>query len=177
MAKQSVYLDSTIPSAYYDSRTPERQGQTLQFWHERLTDFEVVISSVVLLEIRATPDEERRRQLENLVKDCEVLVFDEEADALAQEYVGRGVFPQKYVADGNHVAVAATNGIEYFCSWNFTHLVNVNIRREVNLINSLKGYGPIEIIAPPELWEIRYEKSDAGREGNDPGGSSEGISK
>ena len=49
------------------------------------------------------------------------------------------------------VAVAATNGIGYFCSWNFTHLVNVNIRREVNLINSLKGYGPIEIIAPPEL--------------------------
>ena len=139
IARQSVYLDSTIPSAYFDSRTPERQGQTLQFWHERLPDFEVVISSVVLLEIRATPDEERRWQLENLVKDCKVLVFDEEADALAQEYVGREVFPQKYVDDGNHVAVAVTNGIGYFCSWNFTHLVNVNIRREVNLINALKG--------------------------------------
>ena len=90
MARQSVYLDSTIPSAYYDWRTPERQAQTLQFWHERLPDFEVVIPSVDLLEIRATPDEERRRQLENLLKDCEVLVFDGEADALAQEYVGRG---------------------------------------------------------------------------------------
>ncbi len=96
--------------------------QTLQFWRKRLPDFEVVISSVVLLEIRATPDEERRWQLESLVKDCKVLVFDEEADALARECVGREVFPQKYVADGNHVAVAATNGIGYFCSWNFTYL-------------------------------------------------------
>ena len=104
-----------------------------------------------MLEIRATPNEERRRQLENLVEDCEVLVFDEEANALAQEYVVRGVFSQRYVDDANHVAVAVTNGIGYFCSWNFTHLVKVNIRREINLINALTGYEPIEIIAPPEL--------------------------
>ncbi|MCE2440511.1 MAG: type II toxin-antitoxin system VapC family toxin [Candidatus Latescibacteria bacterium] len=151
MAKQSVYLDSTIPSAYYDSRTPERQGQTIQFWNRRLPDFAAVISSVVVLEIRATPNDERRTRLENLVQDCEVLVFDEEADTLAQEYVARGIFPEKYVDDANHVAVAVTNGIGYFCSWNFTHIVNVNIRREVNLFNALKGYGPIEIVAPPEL--------------------------
>ena len=151
MAKQKVYLDSTVPSAYYDSRTPERQGQTLQFWELLLPDYEAVISSVVLLEIRGTPNAARRRQLETLVKDFDVLVFDEEADALAQEYVRREVFPEKYIDDANHVAIAVTNGIGYFCSWNFTHLVKVNTRREVNLINALKGYGPIEIIAPPEL--------------------------
>lgn len=151
MAKQSVYLDSTIPSAYYDSRTPERQGQTLQFWNDRLPDFAAVVSSVVLLEIRATPNDERRTRLEKLVQDCEVLVFDEEADALTQEYVARGVFSERHVDDANHVAVAVANGIGYFCSWNFKHLVRVNIRREVNLINAMTGYGPIEIIAPPEL--------------------------
>lgn len=116
MAKQSVYLDSTIPSAYYDSRTPERQRQTLQFWNHRLPDFAAVISSVVLLEIRATPNDERRTRLENLVQDCEVLVFDEEADALAQDYVVRGVFSERHVDDANHVAVAVANGIGYFCS-------------------------------------------------------------
>ena len=85
------------------------------------------------------------------LQDCEVLVFDEEANALAQEYVVRGVFPERHVDDANHVAVAVANGIGYFCSWNFKHLVRVNIRREVNLINAMTGYGPIEIIAPPEL--------------------------
>ena len=59
--------------------------------------------------------------------------------------------PVKYTDDANHVAVAVANGIGYFCSWNFKHLVKVNIRREVNLINAMTGYGPIEIIAPPEL--------------------------
>ena len=116
MAKQKVYLDSTVPSAYCDSRTPERQGQTLQFWELLLPDFEAVISSVVLSEIRGTPDVERRRQLENLVKEFGVLVFDEEADALAQQYVRRGVFPGKYIDDANHLAIAVANGIGYFFS-------------------------------------------------------------
>ena len=35
--------------------------------------------------------------------------------------------------------------------WNFSHLVKVRTRREVNLVNALEGYGPVEIVAPPEL--------------------------
>lgn len=50
-----------------------------------------------------------------------------------------------------HVAIAVTNNIGYFCSWNFRHMVKVKTRREVNRINELRGYGTIEIIAPPEL--------------------------
>ena len=151
MAKQKIYLDTTVPSAYHDSRAPDRQRLTTQFLSQRLPDFEPFISGIVLLEIRDTPDAEKRSQLEDLVAGIEVLEFDEEANDLAQEYVRRGVFPEKYTSDANHVAIAVTNGIGYFCSWNFTHLVKVNTRREVNLINALKGYGPIEIIAPPEL--------------------------
>lgn len=37
-------------------------------------------------------------------------------------------------------------------SSNFRHLVRVQTRREVNLVNALRGYQPIEIAAPPELW-------------------------
>ena len=80
-----------------------------------------------------------------------VLTFGAEDDALAQDYVMRGIFPEKYTSDANHVAITVVNGIEYFASWNFRHLVRVSTRREVNLVNALKGYGPIEIVAPPEL--------------------------
>jgi hypothetical protein len=88
---------------------------------------------------------------EGLIDDFEVLEFGEEAYELAQEYVERGIFPEKYTSDANHVAIAVVNGIGYFASWNFKHLVKVNTRREVNLVNALLGYQQIEIIAPPEL--------------------------
>ena len=63
----------------------------------------------------------------------------------------RGIFPERYVADAQHVAIAVVHGLDYLCSWNFTHLVRVATRREVNLVSSLMGYGQVEIIAPPEL--------------------------
>ena len=36
----------------------------------------------------------------------------------------------------------------------------VNTRREVNLVNALKGYSPIEIIAPPEIVENHTEVAE-----------------
>ncbi len=151
MIRPRVYLDTTVPSAYYDERTPYRQRLTKQFWTERLSDFDAVISTIVLLEMRDTPDVNRRTDMETLVGGFEVLVFEEEADTLAQEYIKRGIFPEKYTSDANHVAVAVVNGIGYFASWNFKHLVKVNTRREVNLVNALRGYEQIEIVAPAEL--------------------------
>jgi predicted nucleic acid-binding protein len=149
--KAKVYLDTTVPSAYFDDRAPDRQQLTQQFWTARLPDFEPVVSTIVLLEVRDTPDDERRVRMESLLTGFHVLAFDEEAYNLAQEYVRRGIFPERYVSDANHVATAVVNGIGYFVSWNFRHLVKIQTRREVNLVNALRGHGPIEIAAPPEL--------------------------
>ncbi|MXY83895.1 MAG: type II toxin-antitoxin system VapC family toxin [Gemmatimonadetes bacterium] len=146
-----VYLDTTVPSAYYDDRAPDRQRLTQEFWQGRCLEMDAVISTITLLEIRNTPNEDKRQKMENLVQNLTVLNFSNEADNLAQEYVRRGIFPGKFASDANHVAIAVVHGIGYLASWNFRHLVRVNTRREVSLVNALEGYNPIEIVAPPEL--------------------------
>lgn len=120
--KSNLYLDTTVASAYFDDRTPDRQRLTREFWTGRLTDFDPTISTIVLLEIRDTPDMERRANMEKLVSGLRVLPFGEEGDELAHEYVRRGIFPAKYVADANYVAIGVVNRIGYFASWNFAHL-------------------------------------------------------
>jgi hypothetical protein len=151
MKKPRVYLDTTIPSAFLDERAPDRKRLTEQFWDERLPAYEPVISTIVLKEIQDTPDSDKSARMERMVASFDILEFDEEARALAREYVSRGIFTEKYESDANHVAVAVVNGIGFFASWNFSHLVKVSTRREVNLVNALLGYGVIEIVAPPEL--------------------------
>jgi hypothetical protein len=151
MIKPKLYLDTTIPSAFLDERAIDRQRLTQQFWQVRLNDFEPLLSTVTIREIEDTPDERIRAAMLNLVTSFEVLDVEEEALALAAEYVARGIFPERYASDAMHVAIAVTNGITYLASWNFTHLVKVATRREVNLVNALLGYGTIEIVAPPEL--------------------------
>ena len=151
MVKARLYLDTTIPSAYLDGRAPDRQRLTQEFWRHRLPDFEPVVSVVTMREVEDTPDEELRAEMLNLVSGFEILPLEQEALVLANEYTARGIIPEKYASDANHVAIAAVSGVAYFASWNFTHLVKVATRREVNLVNALLGYGPIEIVAPPEL--------------------------
>jgi len=149
--REKIYLDTTVPSIYYDYRTPDRQKLTKEFWHEKLSDFEIFIYELVVIEINKTPENEKRKNLKELVKDFRVLEITEETDALATEYIKKGVFTEKTRDDALHVAIAVVNGIHYLASWNYRHMVKVKTCREVNLINSLMGYRAIEIVAPPEL--------------------------
>ena len=146
-----MYLDTTVISAYFDARTIERQRLTQQLWNERLHAFEPVISNIVLREIWDTPIVEKRAAMGHLVNPYHVLPFTNEAEALSQEYVRRGIFPEKYSTDADHVAIAVVHGVIFFSSWNYKHLVKIATRREINLLNALWGYGPIEIVTPPEL--------------------------
>mgnify|MGYP001613143868 CR=1 FL=1 len=42
IAKQKTYLDTTVPSAYFDERAPDRQRLTREFWNGRLRALERV---------------------------------------------------------------------------------------------------------------------------------------
>ena len=151
MVREQVYLDTTVASAMFDDRAPDRQELTRQFWTERLPDFEPVLSGVVVIEIEGTPDEVRRQEMRALVAGMRILPNDEDSEGLADEYVRRAVFPRRYRTDALHVAIATVCGVRNLVSWNFRHLVRLRTRREVDLVNALKGYMPIEILAPPEL--------------------------
>jgi predicted nucleic acid-binding protein len=148
--KQTIYLDTSVPSAYFDERNKERQEQTREFW-KKLKDFTVFISPLVLAEIERFKDAEKRRLLLDLLKDTEQLIPTGESEALSEEYVGKGIIPVKYKDDARHIAVAVVNSMDYLVSWNFEHIVKVKTRRMVGLVDIEKGYKPIEIVAPPEL--------------------------
>ncbi len=67
MEKEIIYLDSSVPSAYFDARVPWRMDYTRRWWDEELPMYDVFISPVVLAEIRRTRDEENRADLLGLV--------------------------------------------------------------------------------------------------------------
>lgn len=151
MKRTAIYLDTSVVSAYFDERAPERRWMTREFWGSRLSAFEASISELVDQEVAETPTRERREAMNELIRAFPRLRLSEEADRLAEEYIRRGIFPPKHVADALHVAVAVVAGNSYLLSWNYKHLVRVATRREVNLVNLLAGWGTIEIVAPPEI--------------------------
>ena len=145
-----VYLDTSVISALFDHRNPERQGLTSSFF-EALDRFDVYVSELTLAEMERTPDRELGREMRDAVKGMNVLEVSPEVEDLAMEYVGQGAVPSSYPEDAIHIAVASMNGIDYLLSWNFRHLVRRKTRDVVDLVNTFKGMRHISIATPAEL--------------------------
>ena len=139
MAKLKIYLDTSVFSAYYDNRVKLRQEQTKQFWR-KLVEYDKYISEIVLDELGAVTDDELRNNLIELTKDFKKLEIGSEAEALADQYINKEIFPEKYRDDALHLAIATVNDVDILISWNFEHLVKRKTRLEANLANSLNGY-------------------------------------
>lgn len=70
---------------------------------------------------------------------------------LAQLLVVPGAIPKKAGPDGVHIAAAAVEECEFLLTWNFRHLANARIRREVERILAKHGYTKTTICTPEEL--------------------------
>lgn len=151
MKKETLYLDTSVPSAYYDDRTKERQEATIEFWRKVLPLYQVYISGITVFELEATKNELLRRNFKKLVKGFKILKVNKKIKDLAKIYIEKGIFPEKYVDDALHVATASFYNASYLVSWNFEHLVKVRTRRLVNSVNILEGFSEIEIVSPQEL--------------------------
>ncbi len=61
--------------------------------------------------------------------------------------------PRKAAADAAHIAIAATNGVDYLITWNFQHIANATMRSRIERVCRLAGYEPPVICTPSELME------------------------
>jgi len=146
-----LYLDTSVPNAYFDERNVYRQEITRQFWL-KLKECHVLISDLVIREMKATGNENLREKLVELVKDFELLSTEsDEIRLLAEEYVSKGIIPVRHIEDAVHIAVTTVNSLDILVSWNFEHIVKLKTKRQVNAVNVLLGYDPIEIIEPGML--------------------------
>jgi predicted nucleic acid-binding protein len=148
--KLRIYLDTSVLSAYWDERAPERMADTREFWG-RLSEFEASTSDLVRSEIARTPNAQHRARLASLADDTANVVVSEDARELAAEYVRRGLFAPEMYDDALHVAVAVLSRQDAIVSWNFRHLVNRRKRAQVNEVNVVLGLPMVEILAPSEL--------------------------
>jgi len=118
--KIRIYLDTSVISAYFDERNPERKFLTELFF-KKIEMFDAYISEVVLAEIDDTRDVQLRAKLR------------EKVISLTDEYVKHEATPSDYPEDALYIAISTMNEIDYLLSWNFEHIVRVKTRRIVNL--------------------------------------------
>ncbi|MHA1143134.1 MAG: type II toxin-antitoxin system VapC family toxin [Candidatus Helarchaeota archaeon] len=148
--KIKVYLDTSVISALFDQRNPERQALTREFF-DSLEKIEVYISEITLLEIDHIPNIELKKNINQIVKEFNVLELGKDTEELAQKYVEMGAVPKKFSEDAFHIAVAVMYEMDYLLSWNFKHIVKRKTKDIVRMVNTINGFRHIEIMTPAEF--------------------------
>ena len=143
-------MDTSVISALYDERNPERRKLTEMFFGKAF-DIDFYLSAVTIVELDRTPDVALRRRMRERVSPFTVLPVTKNIRDLANDYIMHGAVPKKYIEDAYHIAIAVSNDMDFLLSWNFEHIVRRKTKDIVRMVNTLHGIRQVEILTPAEL--------------------------
>jgi len=149
-SKLKIYLDTSVISALFDKRNPERMALTESFFEE-IDLFRIFISNITIAEIIKTPDDNLKKKMNDIIVDFSILESSNEAETLAEKIVKEGAINKAYLEDAYHIAIAIINEMDFLLSWNFRHIVRKKTRDIVRMICTIKNLKYIEILTPAEL--------------------------
>ena len=153
--KKTVYIESSVVS-YFAAR-PSRdlviaghQASTAEWWQEYRDQYEVFISPLVVEEISAGDPTAAAKRLE-AVNGIGSLFISEEAEAIAEALLSAKAVPANSFRDALHIAISATQGIDYLLTWNFKHINNASTRVLVTNVVSTFELACAILCSPEEL--------------------------
>lgn len=149
--RESIYLDTSVPSAYYDDREIEKRDVTRIFW-EGLDKYDVYISPITIAEL-SNNEEPKRSKFKELIIGFKELTINPDVEKLAEGYIREGIIPVKYRGDAFHVAVASIYKVDYLVTWNCRHIAGVHKRKTIREFNVAAGIFAPEIAVPTEFIE------------------------
>jgi hypothetical protein len=153
--KGKVYIETSTVSYYAgaphrDIVIAARQELTREYWSRIVSDFECYISVLVLQESERG-DQDAASQRLKAIEPMSVLEIDGDAEKLAEGLMKKGAVPEKCPEDALHIALAATNGMEYLLTWNFKHINNAQMKGKVIKVVEDYGYECPVFCSPDEL--------------------------
>ena len=109
MQKPRVYVETSIPSFYYELRTtPDvvaRRDWTRQWWDGAPAKYELLTSPAVINELSAGIPERSAQRL-SLIRGLPILPIEPAITDIATAYIQQKVMPADPTGDALHLAIA-----------------------------------------------------------------------
>lgn len=153
-----VYFESSLFGFHYHDYSPEHKQDVIDIFNlaksGKITGF---TSDYVTDEIK-TCKEPRRAKLLDLIDEhnIEILPIDKYAIRIAQIYIAKGIFKEKYKTDAIHVAFAAVRKMDIIVSLNFDHIARETVAEKTSIINKENSLKQTRIYTPRQL-KLVYE--------------------
>jgi hypothetical protein len=147
----SVYIETTIPSYYYETRrTPSVQAWravTRVWWNDHRLSYRLCTSRFVHAELAMAPAIKRTRAAA-LLSEMEILAEPDGLEEVVAFYIEHRLMPVEAGGDAVHLAMASMHNVDYLLTWNCRHLANANKTQHLRVLNGRLGL-PVPIITTP----------------------------
>jgi len=162
---QRIYLETSLVSylAARPSRdliTAAHQQVTHEWWETRRSEFEILVSQLVLDEAAGGDPSVADRRLAYL-KDLPVLAIDQRVEELARTLIERIGLPKRAGADAVHIATATRYELDFLLTWNCSHIANAQPRPKIERVCDEEGFRAPVLCTPGELMgESEDDRAD-----------------
>ncbi|HEV7590157.1 MAG TPA: PIN domain-containing protein [Longimicrobium sp.] len=151
MDRPRIYVETTIPSAYFDERSApamvERREVTRRWWATARAKYDLRTSLAVREELERGPLH-RTTEWVRLIENLPVLPITSGIGVIVSEYQSHRLLP---VDDALHLALASFYRCDYLLTWDFNHLANENKFVHIQRVNARQGLFVPRIVAPSTL--------------------------
>ena len=156
--KRQVYIETSIPSFYYEIRTESemvaRRDWTREWWDHQRYHYELVTSLAVIEELEKG-DYPTKSDTLALMKSVPVLPVEDPIPDIVEAYIVRKLMPWDVTGDAFHLAMASYHQCHFLLTWNCQNLANANKFDHIRRVNTILGLFVPMIVTPFELlvWE------------------------
>ena len=151
-----LYVETSVVS-YLTNRpaldviTAGHQATTWQWWETQRKYFELVISQFVVDECAAGDPIAASKRIATIEGLALLDASRPEVESLAGGLIAAGALPAKAYIDASHIAVCAVAGVEMLLTWNFKHIANGAMLKNIQLVCSSHGFECPQLLTPLQL--------------------------
>ncbi len=157
--KQTVYIETTIPSYYYSVRKAADLAVlskwTRDWWDHERQGFELATSVAVIEELERGEHPLKKEKLA-LVSALKQLAVTPEILGTVEAYIANKLMPNDPQGDALHLALASHYKCDILLSWNCKHIVNYQKAGHLANVNRMLGLPVPALLTPFDLLKTRY---------------------
>jgi hypothetical protein len=152
--KPNIYIETTIPSFYYEVRTEPsmiaRKEWTCEWWDFYSQNYNLYSSEAVIEELEkgAFPIKE---QALSLIQTLPLLEINDAIADIVTIYIAQHVMPSDPAGDALHLAIASFYKCDFLLTWNCRHLANANKFGHIKRVNTKLDLFVPTLATPLEL--------------------------
>ncbi|MEH2061059.1 MAG: type II toxin-antitoxin system VapC family toxin [Nostoc sp.] len=151
--KPKVYIETSIPSFYYEARTePDmlaRGDWTREWWSH--SDNYVLVTSLAVLDELNRGNFPGKSEAIKLISGLLFVPIESVVAEIVEVYIQQQLMPKDPLGDALHLALASYHKCDFLLTWNCRHLANANKFGHIRRLNVMLGLYVPTLVTPLEL--------------------------